>query len=54
MQINIEQGTWDLKDAYEISRWWEASHPFNTVYVEWTNHLLYALKNSIRSIDFEL
>jgi len=54
IQVSVEQGTWNLKDAYPISRWWEKMHPFNLVYKEWTDHLFYALNHSIYPIQFEL
>ena len=54
IQISVEEGTWDLKDAYPISRWWEEIHPFHKVYKEWTQHLFYALNHSIYPIEFEL
>ena len=54
VDMGIRKKTFDPKDAYPISRWWETSHPFHEVYVEWTGHLLHALTNSIHSVDFEL
>ena len=54
VDMEIKGGDFDIEDTYPISRWWEVSHPFHEVYVEWTGYLQYALTNSLHSVRFEL